>query len=96
MFGGSGGLSCVLFKDAEGNAIFKRVLPLGGVISEGDILLKIEKTPTKGKSLVEVMHLLTSYGQMCPCVVRMASQKQRLEVSIHMMNAGKKKLPFAC
>lgn len=79
MFGGNEGLGCVLFKDAEGNVIFKRVLPCDGSISEGDVLLKVERTSVQGKSLVEVMHLLTSYGQMCPCVVRLASQKQRLE-----------------
>lgn len=76
-YGTSTGLGSVLVRDNHGNIIFRRVIPCGGLVNDGDTLLKVGTTPVQGLSLVDVKNMFLALGDMAPCLVRLTADAER-------------------
>ncbi|KAJ1488416.1 hypothetical protein T484DRAFT_1887417, partial [Baffinella frigidus] len=78
VFGDALGVGGVLIQDKDGKVIFNKVIPLGGLVTEGDILIEVAGINVEGKTLAEVKRILVDSGEQCTCVLRLGSQKERL------------------
>jgi hypothetical protein len=78
-YGSATGLGSMLHRDDKGNVIFRKVIPCGGLVNDGDTLLKIGNTPVSGMGLVEVKRLFDALGERAPCLVRLTSEKERMK-----------------
>jgi hypothetical protein len=78
-YGNATGLGSMLQHDGKDNIIFLRVIPCGGLVSDGDTLLKIGNTSVAGMGLVEVKRLFETLGERVPCLVRLTSEKGRMQ-----------------
>jgi hypothetical protein len=78
VFGDTLGVGAVLQEDSAGQIIFNKVIPLGGLVSENDVLVEVAGRNVEGRPLTEVMQVLLDAGEQCTCVIRLGSQKERL------------------
>jgi hypothetical protein len=78
-YGNATGLGSMLQHDGKGGIIFLRVIPCGGLVNDGDTLLKIGNVSVAGMGLLDVKRLLETLGERVPCLVRLTSEKERLQ-----------------
>ena len=77
-YGSATGLGAILRKDEKGDILFCKVIPCGGLVNDGDQLVRVGATPVAGLSISEVKKLFDEIdGETAPCLVVLASEKER-------------------
>lgn len=77
----NGGIGCFLSSDFEGRIFVESVLedgPLasGGVLREGDEILEVKDIPLKGKSIKDILHIISECPMDFPVTVRPVPAKK--------------------
>lgn len=89
-YGSSTGLGSMLHR-SKGHIIFRRVIPCGGLVHDGDTLIKIGGQNVAGMTLLEVKRMFETIGEMAPCLVRLTSEKELMkeieEANLNKQNA---------
>jgi len=78
-YGGATGLGSMLHRNDKGEVIFRKVIPCGGLVNDGDTLLNIANTDISSMTLVDIKRLFETAGDMAPCLVLLSSEKGQMK-----------------